>query len=192
MKSTYHSIRRHIITGFIFIMPILITLAVVGKFWGNLMKIGAKVSKLIRIDTMLGNSGDAVMAILVFLFFCILAGFLVRLPAFKRISDWLDEKLSSFIPGYTDIKKQTVTKVGMGPQEEVFRTCLVKIQDYWQPAYIVDEKEDGSITAFVPQAPTFTAGNVIVVDAGQFKMLKVDSKTLNGYLKRLGKGLTIE
>ena len=59
MKSTYKYVRNHIITGFIFLMPVLISIVVVGKFWNKLLIAGNKVSKLIHVDTLLGSSGDA-------------------------------------------------------------------------------------------------------------------------------------
>jgi hypothetical protein len=42
-----------------------------------------------------------------FTLLCVIAGYLVRLSVFRRMSDWLDDKLASFIPGYTDLKKET-------------------------------------------------------------------------------------
>lgn len=190
MKSTYKYVRNHIITGFIFLMPVLISIVVVGKFWTKLLLAGNKVSKFLKVDTVLGASGDAVIALILFFLLCILAGYLVKLSVFKRMSDWLDDKLASFIPGYTDIRKQTETKVGKGPQEQVFETCLVQTQEHWKPAYLIDTAENGDAVVFIPSAPTFNTGQVIMAPANSYKKLKIDSKTLNAYLKKLGKGLT--
>ena len=51
MKSTYKYLRNHIITGFIFLMPVLISIVVVSKFWSKLLIAGKKASKLIHTDT---------------------------------------------------------------------------------------------------------------------------------------------
>jgi len=53
MRSTIARLGNHIVTGFIFIMPVLITLAVIAKFWNQLLAIGGKCSKLLRVDTVL-------------------------------------------------------------------------------------------------------------------------------------------
>src|SRR4051812_29729611 len=121
MKNSYKSIRRHIITGFIFIMPVLITIAVIGKFWNKFLTLGGKISALLRIDTLFGPGGDAVIAVLLFLLLCVLAGFLVKLTLFKRMGEWIDAKLNDFIPGYSDLKKQTELQIGEA-EEEVFDT----------------------------------------------------------------------
>jgi uncharacterized membrane protein len=190
MKSTYKYLRNHIVTGFIFLMPVLISIVVVGKFWTKLLLAGNKVSKFLKVDTLLGASGDAIIALILFFLLCILAGFLVKLSIFKRMSDWLDNKLASFIPGYTDVRKQTETKIGKAPEEQVFETCLVHTQEHWKPAYLIDTAENGDAVVFIPAAPTFNTGQVIMAPANSYKKLKIDSKALNACLKKLGKGLT--
>src|SRR3954451_4016722 len=189
-KRTYKIVRNHVITGFIFLMPVLISIAVLGKFWNRMLAMGNKVSKLIRVDTLFGPSGDAVIALILFGILCVVAGFLVKLTVFKNMSDWLDAKLAGFIPGYNDLRKETEIKIGAG-KEEVFDTCLVHTEDHWKPAYLIDIIDSGDATVFIPVAPTFTTGQVVVAPAGSYRKLKINSKTLNTYLLKLGKGLSV-
>jgi len=100
MKSIFLKLRNHIITGFIFVMPVLVILAVIGKFWNDLLKMGAKVSKIIPLQTFIGASADAVLAFILFLLICIIAGFLIRISFLKNFSDNIDGKLAQIIPGY--------------------------------------------------------------------------------------------
>jgi|SRR6478672_419613 len=191
MRRSYKIIRNHIITGFIFLMPVLISIAVIGKFWGKLLQAGNKVSKLFRVDTLLGPSGDAIIAVILLLGLCVVAGFLVKLTVFKRMSDWLDNKLAGFIPGYNDLRKETEVKIGNAPKEEVFETCLIHTQEHWEPAYLIDVADNGDATVFIPAAPTFNTGQVAIIPIDCYKKLKIDSQTLNGYLQKLGKGFTL-
>jgi hypothetical protein len=55
-------LRNHVITGFIFMMPVLIVLAVM-RFWSHLLALGGRSSKLLHVHTVMGPSGDAVMGI---------------------------------------------------------------------------------------------------------------------------------
>jgi len=189
-KRSYKILRNHIVTGFIFLMPVLISIAVLGKFWNRLLEMGNKVSRLIRVDTLFGPAGDAVIALILFGILCVVAGFLVKMTVFKNMSDWLDTKLAGFIPGYNDLRKETEIKIGAA-QEEVFDTCLVHTEDHWKPAYLIDIIDNGDATVFIPVAPTFTTGQVVVVPAGSYRKLKINSKTLNEYLLKLGKGLSV-
>jgi uncharacterized membrane protein len=189
----YKIIRRHIITGFIFLMPVLVAIAVISKFWDKIMAIADKVSKLFFIDALIGPGGNVLVALVLLFLLCLIAGFLVRLTFFKRMSESIDRKLAAFIPGYTDMKKVTQKKIGEAPKEKeaVFETCLVQTEAYWKPAYLIDVAENGDATVFFPAAPTFETGQVAIVSKDCCRKLTMDSQTLNTCLKQLGKGLTI-
>jgi uncharacterized membrane protein len=190
MRAMLTRLRIHIVTGFIFIMPVLITIAVLAKFWGKLLKVGGTISGLLRVDTVFGPSGDAVIAVLFFLFVCVVAGFLIRISFMKRVSERIDRRLNDLIPGYSQLRSQTTKKVGLEEDEEpLFEACLVKVQELSRPGYIIEQNPDGTQTVFVPQAPTFTTGQVYVVDPGRIRKLDIDSAALNAHLKRLGKGI---
>jgi uncharacterized membrane protein len=190
MPATLARLRNHIITGFIFVMPVLVTVAVIMKFWGQLLKVGGKFSKLMRVDTVLGPSGDAVMAVVVFLLICVVAGYLVRFSFLKRVSERIDRQLESVIPGYGQLRSETKKKIGVEAEKvPVFEACLVKVHEVWQPGYVVEENPDGSRTVFVPQAPALGRGQVYVAHPGQLKKLGMDSTALNTRLNQLGKGM---
>jgi uncharacterized membrane protein len=190
MNSLYRIIRGHVITGFIFVLPLLITISVIGKFWKQLIAAGGKLSKLFFLDTVLGSAGDAVMAILIMLLICIVAGFLVKLTVFKSLSDKIDSWLATLIPSYNSLKGVTLKKLGtINDEPVVYQTCLVKRAGLWQPAYLVESKEDGSVVAFVPNAPKPDTGQVVLANPHEWKPAEIDSLTLNNILKKMGKGL---
>jgi uncharacterized membrane protein len=190
MHTIFTRLRNVIVTGFVFIMPVLITVAVLMRFEKHLLKVGGGLNKLLRIDTVLGPSGDAVMAVVFALSICIVAGVLVRISFLKRLSERMDRKLNELIPGYSQIRSKATKTVGVGKDEApLFDACLVKVQELSQPGYIIEENPDGTDTVFVPQAPAFTTGQVYVVDPSRIKKLDINSAALNADLKRLGRGL---
>jgi uncharacterized membrane protein len=190
MPATFARLRNHVITGFIFVMPVLITVAVIMKFWNHLLKIGGTCSKLLRVDTVLGPSGDAVMAVVLFLLICVVAGYLVRISFLKRVSERIDQQLESLIPGYGQLRSETKKKIGVDAEKEpVFEACLVKVHELWQPGYVIEQNPDGTQTVFVPQAPALGRGQVYVAHPGQLKKLGMDSTALNTRLNQLGKGM---
>ena len=190
MHATLTRFRNHIVTGFIFIMPVLITVAVLMKFWNQLLKIGRACSRVLGVHTVLGPSGDAVMAILLFLIICVVAGFLIRISFLRRMSERVDQRLNDLIPGYGTIRSQTTKKIGLDEEKKLlFDACLVRVQDLWQPGYIIERNPDGSQTVFVPLAPAFATGSVYVVESDRIRKLGMDSDALNARLKMLGKGI---
>ena len=192
MRAFLAGLRNHVVTGFIFVMPVLITVAVIERFWTRLLAVGSKVSRLLRVHTVFGPSGDAVMAIVFFLLVCVAAGYLVRVSFLKRVSERIDERLSDLLPGYSQIRSETKKKVGADAEREpVFPACLVKVHDVWQPGYVVEENPDGTQTVFVPWVPAVGSGQVYVADPTQLKRLAIDSAALNTGLKQLGKGILL-
>jgi uncharacterized membrane protein len=190
MHAMFIRLRNHIVTGFIFIMPVLIVVAVLMKFWQHMLKVGGLLSRLMRIDTVLGPSGDAVLAVVFFILLCIVAGLLIRISFLRRISERMDRRLNDLIPGYSQIRSEATKKIGVErPQEPLFDACLVRMQELSQPAYIIEQNPDGTQTVFVPQAPSFTTGQVYVVDPSRVKRIPINSAALNAYLKALGKGI---
>jgi uncharacterized membrane protein len=190
MRASFASLRNHVVTGFIFLMPVLITVAVIEKFWSRLLVVGGKLSKPLRVHTLFGPSGDAVMAIVFILLVCVVAGYLVRFSFLKRVSERVDERLSDLVPGYSQIRAETKRKVGAESEREtVFPACLVKVHDVWQPGYTIEELPDGTQTVFVPWAPALGSGQVYVVDPSQLRRLPIDSAALNTRLRQLGKGM---
>jgi hypothetical protein len=106
------------------------------------------------------------------------------------MSDRIDQRLNDLIPGYGQIRAETKKKIGVGEEREVaFPACLVKVQELWQPGYVIEENLDGTRTVFVPHAPFVASGQVYVVHPGQLEELTIDSVELNTHLRQLGKGM---
>jgi uncharacterized membrane protein len=191
MRKTYDRVRNHIVTGFLFIMPVLICLVVLSRFWKHLLRVGGLFSRWLRVDTVLGPSGDAVLACIFFLLVCGVAGFLVHISFVKRFGDRIDERLGRFVPGYTQLRSEARKKVGVekGQEPPRFEACLVRVHELWEPGYIVELNLDGTETVFVPQAPAGSFGQVYVVHPSQLQKLGMDSVELNAHLKDFGKGI---
>jgi uncharacterized membrane protein len=190
MHAMFNRLRNLTVTGFTFIMPVLITVVVLARFWKHLLTVGGAISKALRIDTVLGPSGDAVAAVAFFLSVCLFAGLLVRISFLKRVSERLDRQLNELIPGYNQLRAETTKKIGVSKEEgPLFEACLVKVQELAQPGYIIEQNPDGTDTVFVPQAPTFVTGQVYVVDPSRIQKLDINSAALNTRLKELGKGI---
>jgi hypothetical protein len=55
-------------------------------------------------------TGDAIIAVILLLLLCVVAGFLVKLTVFKKLSDWLDEKLAGLFPAITICERKQKLK----------------------------------------------------------------------------------
>jgi len=66
---------------------------------------------------------------------------------------------------------------------------MVKIDDGWSPALLVEEEADGKCTVFVPDVPKSNSGSVYIVEPEQVKHLKVKFSALDIAIRNYGKGL---
>jgi uncharacterized membrane protein len=190
MKALLARMRTHVVTGFIFIMPVLVSLAVILRFWTHLLRVGGKLSKVLFLHSVLGPAGDAVMAVVFFVFICVVAGYLVRVSFLKQTGERIDQRLGTLIPGYSQLRAEARKKVGVETERQPsFDACLVKVQGLWQPAYVIEKNPDGSQTVFVPEAPLGAHGWIYVAYPGQLRHLGIDSGALNNHLRQFGKGM---
>src|SRR5262249_10405523 len=144
--------------------------------------------KLLKVDTVLGQAGDAVAAVVLFIIVCLVAGLLPPISFLRRITEQIDAKLHHVIPGYGQVRSATHKKIGHGKGDAHVRACLAKDGELWQPGYIIEPSPDGAQSVFVPQAPT-VAGEVYIVEPARVRKLDIDSAALDAHLKLLGKGI---
>src|SRR5262245_34637626 len=103
-------LRNRFVSGFIFIMPVLITLVILSQFWKHLLRVGGTLSRLLGINTIFGPTGDAIVAVLFFVLVCLVAGFLVHVSFLRQVSEQIDMQLNRLIRGYSNVRSEPTKK----------------------------------------------------------------------------------
>lgn len=196
MKKFLQKVKENCIAGAALLIPVYVFIEILKRVWGFFEKYGEKVAHLIGFDVIFGRIATDVLGGIILLILLYLSGYLVRLAYLKQFSDWLDNKLMIFIPGYEKNKKLAETnllkKKGVAvpvtaPQNP---PILLKQGDYWQPAYLIEENSDGRVVVFVPNAPAKDHGQIYVVDATFIQKLPdTTTANLDASVKSLGKGI---
>ena len=118
------------------------------------------------MKTVGGYTAVTLLAVLLILGFCFLAGLLVQLRLGRLIQTWLESHVFTF-PGYTMIKN--LTRQVASQEGAEFAPALVDL--YGSEARVIglimEELEDGRMTIFVPLSPTSTPGAGIYSAGGQ-------------------------
>ena len=74
-----------------------------------------------------------------------------------------------------------------------YTTALIKRQEYWQPAYVIEQDLDGSYVVFLPNTPDTHTGLVLLAERDQVRIVpSVTANQLDISLKQMGKGLLSE
>ncbi len=188
MKAFFASIRKTLIAGFLFFLPVFVILVIVTKAWGMLTGVGQKVAGLFGLKTIAGIGTTSIITGLILLLILFLGGLLVRLAFIGNFRIMLEEKILVYIPGYTHYKniiREKIDKKAATPKTPV----LVKMLGHLQPALLVENDEKGNSIIIVPASPSITNGQVFLVKSHDIIELNISEQTLKSSLQSMGKGL---
>ena len=100
-------IRTTIVGGVIFLIPIAILVAVIGKGLEITGAIGKPIAHLLPVDMIGGFAVAQVLAIVLLLLVCFLAGLLARAAIARKLVDGLEADVLSKVPAYALLKTKT-------------------------------------------------------------------------------------
>jgi uncharacterized membrane protein len=172
MRNLLEFLKTPIIGGFLVLLPVVAVLVLIGIAVNSVVKIIAPAAAKLPVTTIGGCAAVTLLAVLLILGFCFLAGLLVQLRLGQLLQTWLESRLLQRLPGYTMIKSLTRQVAGRDGTE--FAPALIDL--YGSEArvigLIVEELDDGRLTVFVPFSPTATVGQVYILPADKVSRLK--------------------
>lgn len=183
MNRIRSSLLGALVVGIIVVVPVYLSLLM-------LLQAMRAVTGLVKpLATLLPAwlPGENVMALLLLLVLCLLAGMIVRTKAGRAIRDRMERSLFERIPGYALVRSLTQRLVGEG-RETAWKPALVEIEDALVPAFIIEEFDDGRYTVFVPSVPTPMAGAVYILERGRVHPVDVPFTQAIKVISRWGQG----
>jgi uncharacterized membrane protein len=104
----------------------------------------------------------ALIAVVVLLVACLLAGLLAQTHAGRGVGNSLEDAILNRIPGYSMVRSLT-RRIGNVEESKKFAPALVEIEEALVPGFVVEEHADGRYTVFVPSAPTPAVGAIYII-----------------------------
>ena len=184
----FNFIRTTIIGGIIFLIPIVIIVAILGKAFKIMLQITQPLSKMIPIEAVGGIAFVNILAVLAILVFSLIAGMIAKSKLGQIAFDAIDAKLLIFIPGYADIKSMTESALDEEQTDNPLKPILAKFDDQFQLAFEVERTGNGLVVVYLPGAPDPKSGSVVYLNENRVEPLDVNFKTISGSLNLLGKG----
>lgn len=193
MKRFLLQVERNCISGALVLLPLLVFFVLLEKVWKFFQTYGEKFAHFLRLDHVLGKYATDIAGGLILLVIIYFSGFLMRLSLLKRFTEWVDNKLMIFLPGYEKNKKEAEEKINHRNKKPIISTdlpVLLKNGEYWQPAHLIEEDEHGNIVVFVPNAPSKEQGQILIVKETDIKKLSETTLgSLDTAIKSFGKGI---
>jgi uncharacterized membrane protein len=180
-------IKTTVIGGLIFLIPFVIIVSVLGKAINTMIVVARPLEKMIPLESIGGIAVIHILAILLVVFVCFLAGMLAKSSAGKRSFTWLDSKLIMLIPGYSFIKG-FVGNMEKDESKKVMIPVLAKLDDQTLLGFEVERLSDGQVVVFLPGSPDTTSGTVAYMTEDRVERLDIDFAATYKILRTLGRG----
>ena len=183
MKSIRRYLLGGLVTGFIIIVPVYLSILLLLKAMSSVRGLVKPVALLVP-DWL---PGEDLIAFLLLLILCLMVGMIVRTKAGRAVRERIERSLFERIPGYALLRSLTQRLVGED-RENVWKPALAEIEEALVPAFIIEEFDDGRYTVFVPSVPTPLAGAVYILERGRVHPIDVPFTQAIKVISRWGQG----
>ena len=190
MKTFLTKLRDVAIAGFFALFPIYVVFVIFSKAFTLLTSVGVKVSGMFGIKTIFGIHASTALTGILIVAIWFVSGLLVRISFMNTLSRAMERSLSKFLPGYVTYKEMAEEKLQHKVKILPYTSALIKWQEHWQPAYIVDQDQDGNCIVFLPDMPNTKSGRLLLTKHDQLRVASsVTANQFDASLKETGKGL---
>jgi uncharacterized membrane protein len=180
-------IRTTIFGGIIFLIPVAIFVAVIGQGLKIAGTIARPVADALPVDMIGGVAVAHVLAIVLLLLVCFMAGLLARLALARKAVNALEANVLSRLPAYALLK--TKTQSMLSPDDiEGMSVVVVRFDDFWQIAFAIERIEGGKVALFLPGSPDPWSGSVCIAEEERVTALDLPVAAVAQMAKRLGRG----
>ena len=187
MTKVAEFLRLTLIGGVIFLIPLVIVVAAVGKAIQIMRVVAAPLNRLIPIETVAGFAFIDVLAVIVMVLLCLIAGLVARSPWGRKMYAKLDELLLQMIPGYAWIKGVT-GEISDDEAEATMKPVLARFDDQLQVGFEVDRTDDGLVAVYLPGAPDPRSGSLSYMTADRIQHIDAGFAAVSKSFKKLGRG----
>jgi uncharacterized membrane protein len=184
MKRLLNFARTTLVGGVLFLVPIIVLIAVIGKALEFVHKLSDPLAARFPLAAahtpLLLASGLLILV-------CFLFGLLALTRPARAGVTWLESTLLSKIPGYTLLKG--AGESALGQESNVpYPLLLARIEDSWQLGFLIERLEGGHLAVYVPGAPNPLSGSVYFMSPERVRSTDIPVATALRCLRQLGAG----
>jgi len=180
-------LKTTIIGGGVFVIPFIIVVALLLKAMKIMMVIAAPLDSLIPVDKIGGIAIANLLALILVIIICFLAGLAAKSLYAKRIHESIDSKLRLFIPGYAFLKGMTGGLEEDGEDNHMI-PVIAKLDDSAQIGFEVDRLESGLVVVYLPGAPNPWSGSVVLMTEDRIEKSNLKFIGVTKVMQRIGIG----
>ena len=187
LEDDMNFLKKTIIGGVFFLVPVVALGLVIGKAYGFMMVIAEPMARIIPIDAVGGIALANLLAMGIIVLMCFAAGLLAYTDAAQRAIGNLETKILQKVPGYNFLKGLTNT---LNPEEaDELKPVLVSLDSRSRIGLQVEELEDNQIAVYFPSSPNAWSGIVQIVRAEQVRYIDAPIMQVIEQAEQFGRGM---
>ena len=187
MKVQVQLVKTTVLGGIVFLVPIVVIVAILGKAFEIMKHVAMPISRLVPVESFAGIAMVNLVAVIVILAICFLAGISAKTALAGKLVDVLESYILSNIPMYAVIKGMTASVAGAEELSEL-KPVLARFDDYWQIVFEIERIEGGSVAVYLPGAPNPWSGSVCVITDDRIRPLDASMVNVVQNFRHLGRG----
>jgi uncharacterized membrane protein len=186
MKPFLKICRTTLAGGFLFLLPIIVLVMLLGKALELAHKLVDPLAVHLPVVSFIGLQTPMLMAIAILVFFSFLGGVIARTVLAQQLVGKLESSVLSSLPGYEFLKG--VSESMLGVEKLTYPVVLVRFDDACQIGVHVDTLENGLFAVFIPDVPNPQSGSVFFMSSDRVTSSGIPAIATLKCLKRLGVG----
>ena len=188
MKPKSRAVRTTLIGGLLFLVPFGIVAGVLIQLFYWIRAIAVPLGEWIPLDQIGGIATASVLALLLMLLICYLAGRIATGRRARALRQSLEDKLILAFPRYGFIRAMAEGLDGETLARSL-QPVLVRLDDMAQPAFEIERRGD-DVVVFLHGSPDPWAGVVAVVTADRIEPIPRELTAVLQSLRGAGKGFS--
>jgi hypothetical protein len=164
MKGILNFVKTTIVGGFIFLIPFVILIIIIGKAFSILAALAKPLSALIPIKSFAGIAVLDLITVFFIILICFVAG-----------------------PIYSFVKSLTESISGIR-DKKTLKPVLLEFDDNSQLAFEVERVEEDNIVVYVPGSPNPWSGSVLFMKSERVKSLNIPFSEAIKLMGKFGQG----
>jgi len=183
MKRLPEFFKTTALGGLIVLLPVLLLYLVLAEALEVMVALATPLADLLPKGTFNDVTSPVVIALFLIVSISFLIGLGLRLGVARRLGRWIENSVLNRLPMYNVLKNLTM---GFAETREnaAFRPAmLISADGCREPAYVVEDHDDGLVTVLLPFAPMAFTGSIKIVDRDRVETLDT---ALGEFTKVLG------
>ncbi len=180
-----------LIGGVLFLAPLAVLAILAAKVFEISKLVAEPLNRLIPVDRVVGLALVDVIAVVLIIAFCYVAGLLATRSALAGRMERIDGFLIDAVPGYAVFKGTISGVTGHEGAGSLMTPVMVSFDDYDQIAFRIESAGDTCVV-FLPGAPSAWAGSSVIVAADRVRDLNIPVHQAVRLMRVLGRGSLVQ